>query len=121
MVQDLGLAVAFLVLVSDLLGGGEHVLEGYPVLDQQANLDVHHVQVLFHLLVRSDVPHHLRLQLLTLWEEGREERNGGEGREEGRGGEGRGRRGEGRGGEGRGGEMMIGRRRGEGEEKFGER
>ena len=99
--------MAFLVLVSDLLGGGEHVLEGYPVLDQQANLDVHHVQVLFNLLVRSDVLHHLRLQPLTLWGVGRGGEGGGEVRGGGRGGErrgGEGRGGEGRGEEGRGGE-----------------
>ena len=38
------------------------------VFDQQTNLDVHHVQVLFQVLVHFDSRNDLSLQLLQLWE-----------------------------------------------------
>lgn len=45
--------------------GASH-LQGDPVLDQQANLDVHEVEVLLQLLIRADLPDHFFLQLQQL-------------------------------------------------------
>ena len=87
--------MALLVLAPNLLGGGEDILQGDPVLDQQTNLDVHHVQVLLHLLVRPDVLDNLCLQALAFLRENRTRR--GKGNKDGK-GEGKEREGGGGGG-----------------------
>lgn len=66
LVQELGVTMTLLVLVFDLLRGGHHVLKRDTVLHQQTYLDVHHVQVLLHLLVGADLLHHSCLLTLAL-------------------------------------------------------
>lgn len=78
-----------LVLPLNLFGVRDHVLQRDPILDEQANLDVHHTEVRLEVLVGADLLHHGRLQPLALCrgegEGGRGGRaRGGEGRGEGR-------------------------------------
>lgn len=48
-----------LILLGQLLAVGHHLLKGDLVLHQQADLDVHQVQVVLQLLVGADVCDHL--------------------------------------------------------------
>lgn len=71
LIQDLRMTtVPLFVLALDVLSSGEYILHRNPVLHKQTYLDVHHIQVLFQLLVGFDLVHHFSLQSLALWREG---------------------------------------------------